>query len=300
MNFCDENYDRLSLYLDGELSEERGEELRVHLLACADCKAALEDEQVLSRILRESRPLYTAPTKFRERVEKTLQTAPSRDAPERLYPRMMRSLAWPWKLTVWRAVSLRTVVAAITVSALCVVVVPPMAQQVRAATYVRAAMAAHHSYEDGNVRLGVQSNVPGVVTAWLAGRVAFHFQLPAAQSVPGRAATYRLAGASVLNYKGKQIALVVYEMQKRKISLLIAPSDSAVVVGGEEVHFGSLTFHYRSNEDFQVITWSNHGLAYALVSPRADSAQESCMVCHQDMADHGSFSQLSHRSLAGM
>jgi hypothetical protein len=38
------------------------------------------------------------------------------------------------------------------------------------------------------------------------------------------------------------------------------------VAGGDEVHFGDLTFHYRTDDGFKVITWSNHDLLYALVS----------------------------------
>jgi hypothetical protein len=48
---------------------------------------------------------------------------------------------------------------------------------------------------------------------------------------------------------------------------------------------GNLLFHYFSREKFKVITWSNHGLSYALVSSLSASARESCLVCHQNMAD---------------
>jgi hypothetical protein len=44
-------------------------------------------------------------------------------------------------------------------------------------------------------------------------------------------------------------------------------------------------FHYFSREKFTVITWSNHGLSYALVSSLSASARGSCLVCHQNMAD---------------
>ena len=80
-------------------------------------------------------------------------------------------------------------------------------------------------------------------------------------------------------------ALVIYETQKEKISLLVASARSAPIAGGDEVHSGNLLFHYFSQEKFKVITWSNHGLSYALVSSLSASARESCLVCHQNMAD---------------
>jgi ribose 1,5-bisphosphokinase PhnN len=85
------------------------------------------------------------------------------------------------------------------------------------------------------------------------------------------------------------VALVTYEKKSEKISLLAASSDSALVAGGDEVRFGDLAFHYRTEDGFKVITWSNHGLSYALVSSVSGSARESCLVCHQNMADHHAF-----------
>ena len=115
---------------------------------------------------------------------------------------------------------------------------------------------------------------------------AFQFRLP--QSTPGIPA-YQLSGASLVSYQGSPAALVIYEKQKERISLLVASSQSAVVAGGEEVRSGALMFHYRTDQGFKVVTWSNHGLSYALVSSVSGSARESCMVCHQSMADHQNF-----------
>jgi hypothetical protein len=61
-------------------------------------------------------------------------------------------------------------------------------------------------------------------------------------------------------------ALVIYETQKEKISLLVASTKCAAIAGGDEVRSASLLFHYFSREEFKVITWSNHGLSNGLVS----------------------------------
>jgi anti-sigma factor RsiW len=91
-----------------------------------------------------------------------------------------------------------------------------------------------------------------------------------------------------VSYRGSPAALIIYEKQKDRISLLVASSQSAAVAG-DEVRSGALTFHYRTDQGFKVVTWSNHGLTYALVSSVPGSARESCMVCHQSMADHQNF-----------
>lgn len=129
------------------------------------------------------------------------------------------------------------------------------------------------------------------MTAWFANKVPFHFRLPDPQSAPNGTPSYRLTGASVVTYRGNPVALATYEKENEKISLLAAPNNSAPVAGGDEVRFGGLTFHYRTDEGFKVITWRNHGLSYALVSSVSGSARESCLVCHQNMADHRNFRQ---------
>jgi hypothetical protein len=93
-----------------------------------------------------------------------------------------------------------------------------------------------------------------------------------------------------VKYRGKPAALVTYQKQNERISLLVASTDSAVVAGGDEVRSGKLIFHYRTDQRFNVVKWSNHGLSYALVSSVSGSARESCLVCHQSMADHHNFS----------
>jgi anti-sigma factor RsiW len=168
-------------------------------------------------------------------------------------------------------------------------IVPNVVRQARAASYVETAVAAHRSYLDGDHSLELRSSSPELVTAWFADKVPFHFRLPSPQSGPNSTPAYRLTGAGLVNYHGNKAALVTYEKESEKISLLVASSKSAPVAGGDEVRSGDLTFHYRTNDGFKVITWSNHGLSYALVSNVSGSARESCLVCHQNMADHQTF-----------
>ena len=167
--------------------------------------------------------------------------------------------------------------------------VPSVVRQVRAASYVETAVATHRSYLNGHRPLELRSSSSELVTAWFTGKVPFNFRLPNAQPASNDTPSYRLTGASLVGYRGNPAALVAYEKEKEKISLLVASSNSAPVTGGDEVGFGDLTFHYRTDDGFKVITWSNHGLSYALVSSVSGSARESCLVCHQNMADHHPF-----------
>jgi anti-sigma factor RsiW len=164
--------------------------------------------------------------------------------------------------------------------------VPNFVRNARAASYVETAVATHRSYMDGRFPLELHSDSPEQVTAWFGDKVPFPFRLPREESTSDSRPAYQLTGASLVSYRGKPAALVSYQRQNEKISLVVASAVDAVVAGGEEVRSGKLTFHYRTAEGLNVVTWTTHGLSYALVSSVSGPARESCMVCHQSMADH--------------
>jgi anti-sigma factor RsiW len=281
MNSSDEIVVKTIRYLDSDLQGQELEEFRAHLQSCAYCRAHLESEKALSQTLHRSRPLYSAPPTLRARVSALAiqHSVPSSHGlhGKRLSDALDRILSW--QILVPAAVAL----------ALCLAVVPNIGRNVQAASYVETAAATHRRYLVGNLQPGLQSNSPEAVTAWFSGKVPFEFRLPVAESTLDKPPVYRLTGATLVNYKGSAAALVTYETEKDKISLLVDSSRSAVVAGGDEVRSGKLTFHYFNNSGFRVITWTNHGLAYALVSSVLGPAGASCLICHQNMADRGNF-----------
>jgi anti-sigma factor RsiW len=293
MNAYDEYRSSIPLYLDNELSGDELDNFCTHLARCAACKTSLEEEQALSDLLRRSRPLYPAPKAVREH---TLGIVHSNQygtifAPKRLRRRLLHILSRPFRSDAHPALYWKLSTAAVLLLVLALVGIPTFVQRAHATTFVDTAAATHRSYLDGKLPLEIQTSSPAVVTAWFANKVGFHFQLPASQEVQGREQPYRLMGARLVNYQGTYAVLTTYEMQGKKISLLVASGKFATVAGGEEVRSGDLTFHYYGVGGFKVITWSNHGLSYALVSSYSGSAQQSCLVCHQNMADHENFAQ---------
>jgi len=288
MSPCDEVSLKALRYLDDRLQGQELRDFRAHLEVCPNCRASVETERALSRLLHRSRPLYSAPPALRARVAVLVEkhSGPIL-ASENFYKRLLRSVGNGFADPVRRVVRLRLLAATLAVTAMLLAFVPNAVRQVRAADYVETAVTTHRSYLDGNLALGIRSDSPEQVSSWFTGKVPFQFRLP--QSTPGSIPTYQLAGASLVSYRGSPAALIIYEKQKERISLLVASSQSAAVAGGDEVRSGALTFHYRTDQGFKVVTWSNHGLTYALVSAVAGSARESCMVCHQSMADHQNF-----------
>ena len=287
MNPCDEYRVKTLRYLDDDLQGDELIDFRNHLKACAECRANLEAEQALSYVLYRSRPLYLAPAALRSRVSAAvMQHSESKPGREIFYQGALQMLERELVHPARRLLSTRVLAFVVLLLALLFAFVPNVLREVRATSFVETAVAAHRSYLDGSHPLGLRSNSSELVTAWFTDKVAFHFRLPNAQSAPNDTPSYRLTGASVVDYRDNPVALVIYEKENERISLLVDSSNSAPVAGGDEVHFADLTFHYLTNDGFKVITWSNHGLSYALVSSVSGSARESCLVCPQNMADH--------------
>jgi len=288
MNSCDDAVNILR-YLDNELSGRELESFRAHLQSCPTCKVRLEEERVFSSVLHRARPLYRAPEQLRSQVSEILRQHPAAGNAEGIYGRVLGILQrsfpnrWPHLLS-WGML-----VTALMVVALCLSFVPGVVRRVHASSYVETAIAVHRSYLEGSLDVQIQSDSPTLVSAWFAGKVPFQFRLPASQAVPDGRQVYKITGARLVKFNSSDAALVTYETQNEKISLLVASSRHAVVAGGDEVQFGDLIFHYLREGPFKVITWSNHGLSYALVSSISGSARESCMVCHQNMQDRDGF-----------
>jgi anti-sigma factor RsiW len=116
-------------------------------------------------------------------------------------------------------------------------------------------------------------------------------KLPNYQESSGQEKLYTLEGARLVGYQDDYAAYVAYQMKNRPISLVIT-ADGIAASGGEEITARGLTFHYDSIRGLKVITWSDGGLTYALVSDLEERGQQSCVVCHQGTKDQDFISPL--------
>jgi mycothiol system anti-sigma-R factor len=291
MNACDDYRAMVHLFLDDELREPELQDFQKHIAECAECQHVLTQEQALSQLLHRSRPLYPAPEALRARVSGRLvsEARTGVRAPERLRRHILRILASPLRRFGHPDLRWNGLAAAALVTLLAFLFIPPIVQRARANAFVETAAATHRSYLEGNLPMEFRSSSPSDVTAWFAGKVPFHFQLPLSQQTASAQQIYRLVGSRLVNFKGTYAALTTYDMGEQKISLFVVSDKSARAEGGEEVQSGSLMFHDHAVGSFKVITWSNHGLTYALVSSLPGSARQSCLVCHQNMSDRLKF-----------
>lgn len=151
--------------------------------------------------------------------------------------------------------------------------------------YAEFAVRTHQQHAQGRLALDVRSDSQQTINEWLKAKSAFSLALPASPAAPGEERPYRLEGARLVPVGGKTAAYIAYRMQTGPASLLVAPDSVAVASGGVEVDYQKVSFHYAIVERYKVVTWSLHGLTYALVSQEGNSTQQSCMICHSAMRD---------------
>lgn len=299
MKYCDEIRARLAFLLDDELSDSEKAVVEAHLNECSRCLGAFKDEQTFLEEVRKSRPLFTAPVELRSRVERVLtSTAPSFPAPPGLRRRLQNYL-WGRSPLIRRR----------TLTAVCVVLLLALALAVWASRKPRRstssgplsqfalmAIDTHEQHVQGKLPLEITSDSPEGISAWFVGKVSFHLELPNYQEVSGQEKVYGLEGARLVAFKNDYAAHVAYNMRERPISLVVTSNRVAMPSGGEEVIWKGLVFHCDSVNGLKVITWSDRGLTYALVSDLEERGQRSCLVCHQGATDRDFFESLKPSS----
>jgi anti-sigma factor RsiW len=145
------------------------------------------------------------------------------------------------------------------------------------------AASTHKQHIQGNLPLEVQMDSQPLLNGWL--QEHSHISLPASDDAPREQLPYRIKGARLIRIHNATAAYVAYQMQADPVSLLVIPRSIGVASGGAEAVFKKVTFHYHMIQGYKVVTWSVHGLTYALVSREGNRSQRSCMICHSAMRD---------------
>ena len=279
MKNCEDICRRLNLYLDNELQGDERVAIETHLGECESCAAIFERELSFINAIRESGPLHVAPPELRAKVQETLNGVS--------LPVVRRSRL-RWGLAI---------AAALLVLILPVVIWRGMNRSGRQEPSSFALMAAetHLRRTRGQLPLEVETAAPQRISEWFANKVNFSVKLPNYQESSGQEKIYTLEGARLVGYKEDYAAYVAYRMKARPISLVITSDAVVKPSGGEAIAAKGLTFHYNAIHGLKVITWSDRGLTYALVSDLEERGQESCIVCHQGTKDQDFIAPLKPR-----
>jgi anti-sigma factor RsiW len=271
---CEDIRGRLTLYLDNELQGEERGMVEAHLSDCEPCAALFARELNFLNAIRKGAPLHVAPPELRAKVKKIL----SQERVEESRPRRASRVSW-----------LVAAAAALLVLLLPLLVwriskqsnVPP----VKTSSFEWMAADTHLRHIREQLPLEMESGSPQQISSWFLNKVNFSVKLPNYQESSGQEKLYTLEGARLVNYQSDYAAYVAYRMKDRPISLVITSDSVARPSGGEEIQARGLTFHYNAIDGLKVLTWSDRGLTYALVSDLEERGQQSCIVCHEGTKD---------------
>ena len=284
MKNCEDIGRRLNLYLDNELQGDERAAVETHLLECQSCAAIFERELSFINAIRECGPLHVASPSLRARVQETL----NRPQPEITNSRVVSRTRFTWGLAI---------AATLLVLVLPIVVWRMMHRSEKQTASSFALMAAenHLRRTRGQLPLEVETAAPQVISDWFANKVNFSVKLPNYQESSGQEKLYELEGARLVGYQNDYAAYVAYRMKQQRISLVIKSDSVVKTSGGEEIVARGLKFHYNAIHGLKVLTWSDRGLTYALVSDLEERGQQSCIVCHQGTKDQDLIAPLKPR-----
>lgn len=281
MKKCDDIRGRLTLYLDHELQGIERASVEAHLTECESCAAILAKELNFISAVRESGPLYIASPELREKIQRLLSEGQVSKQPAQPRP------------TVGTDVRFRWVLAAAAV--LLVLFLPILVWQFvgpsdtsltgRPSRFALMAAETHLRVTRKQLPLETESANPREISDWFTNKVSFSVKLPNYQESSGQEKLYTLQGARLVGFQNDYAAYVAYQMKDRPISLVITSESVAKPSGGEEIASKGLLFHYNAINGLKVLTWSDRGLTYALVSDLDERGQQSCIVCHEGTKD---------------
>jgi anti-sigma factor RsiW len=289
LNNCDDIRGRLTLYLDNELQGEERATVEAHLAECENCAAILARELNFLNAVREGRPLHVASPALRAKVATILSAGQTAGRVAAKASRSGSRLSW--------------VVAAAAV--LLVLLLPIMVWRLmnqseptpngQPSSFALMAAESHLRRTRGQLPLEVESASPQNISDWFSNKVMFSVKLPNYQESSGQEKLYTLEGGRLVGFQSDYAAYVAYRMKDRPISLVITSQSLAKPSGGEEITARGLKFHYNAIDGLKVITWSDRGLTYALVSDLEERGQQSCIVCHEGTKDRDFIEPLKPR-----
>ena len=273
MRNCDDIRGRLTLYLDNELQGDERGMVEAHLSECESCAAVFKRELNFLKTIRESGPLHVASPALRNRVKQILKVSPREE--------QRRGFRFQWLVAT--AAGLLVLLLPVLVWRIVRQKEPAPVSQV--CGFAMMAVETHLRHIRGQLPLETESARPQDISAWFANKVNFSVKLPNYQESSGQEKLYTLEGARLVYYENQYAAYVAYRMADRPISLVITSDSTAKPSGGEEIASKGLKFHYNAIDGLKVITWSDRGLTYALVSDLEERGQQSCIVCHAGTKD---------------
>lgn len=255
--------------------ELKAQQLIMHASTCAHCGPLLRaatnasddaspaEESLLAQLRTPSRPV----------VQRNREAIPPCPKPHSAWQQLL-----DWKIFV-------PALACVVIVGLIGTKGPSSRALLSGSQLAEFAVTTHRQYEQGRLTLDLHSDSQQTVNQWFEGKTKFAVTVPVSSSVDGTRLPYHVEGARLVHVGAVAAAYIAYRIQSGPVSLIVIPDSVAVASGGTLLKSKNVSFHYGMVGGYKVVTWSVHGLTYALVSEEGNRSQRSCMVCHSALGD---------------
>jgi anti-sigma factor RsiW len=228
-------------YLDGELDLSRTIEMETHLQVCTECARELETLQALRAALQRGSLAYAAPEALRQRIQSSLRTSTSAEAPERASPwRPFLLLRWAGALAVLALFSVSAWQLTARLRA------PSSDQRITAEVF-----SSHVRSLEANHLMDVASTDQHTVKPWFDGKLDFS---PPVEDLASDG--FPLVGGRLDYLEGRQVAALIYQRRKHFINVFVWPGPAG----------SRSTQTLEPRQGYNMIRWSRGGFQFWAVS----------------------------------
>lgn len=251
----------INLYLDGELAGDELEQFKQHIKECDDCAKILKQQRDFIDSIRILKDEITPDfSDFKAELVKQV----GKFKPER------RKIFIQLSLVFAVAIFLFGVLFAIYFYS-------------QHTDLADIAVENHIRQINGQLPLEIETSSEVEISNWFDKKLKFNFRLPRYPDPSNQ--PYRIKGARLVALNNDYAALVSYEMDGHPMTLLVAPSESAIPHGKRKVNFKDINFYLDTKDGFNILSWKDKGLTYALVFDFENfDWKKPCIVCHSQGA----------------
>ena len=224
--------DKIEAYLDNELAAQEDREISQHLATCHSCAAtALGSRKLKLSVKRAASSTFAPSADFQTRIRRSVVPRP-------------KSSWLPGLIFATAALALALAIVALR---------PHTASQ----DLLAEATDMHVAALASTTPVDVVSTDRHTVKPWFEGRLPFTFDLPDLQN-----SEFHLIGGRMAYLSQSPGAQLIFGIRKHQISVFIAQESREFASLGS----GSST---EQKLNFNLETWSDHGLRYVVVSDTA-------------------------------
>ncbi|MGH9635400.1 MAG: anti-sigma factor family protein [Candidatus Angelobacter sp.] len=227
--------EKIGLYVDGELEPREEQAIAGHLQGCADCSAAVLEQQALKKAVRVAGKRFTAPPELYAAVQKQMR-------PEKSSGLSLK----PW--LKWSTIAASTFLLAVVTFAL-------LSRPSASSATVTQLIDQHVTMLASANPVDVISSDKHTVKPWFQGKLPFTFNPPELAA----GSPFTLIGGKLVYAQHAPGAELVYQVRQHKMSVFIFQA--------RDVHGDPAA----GNQTFVVNGWQQGGLQYYIVT---DAARE--------------------------